>query len=347
MIKTGLKFLLAVVIISSSLSAMQSHAVVLQYHRFDETKYPSTSLSMELFTKQIKYLVENNYTVWPLSKVVRYLLAKKPLPDKTIVLTMDDAYRSVYTKAYPLLKKYHLPFTLFVNSLPIIHESQNYLTWDEMREMGKNGAEFANHTYSHQYLVRDNIENSKNYENYVTNEIQKCEVKIEKELGTKVCTAPKMLAYPFGEYDAKLIALVKKLGYVGIAQNSGPISSESNFMALTRFPMSGGYGVMEQFVLKIDTLPLPLALVESEDTIVDESNNPPLLTLALQKPLKAFQCFNANGEKLTMKWLSETKVTIQSTQPLAYPRNHYTCTAPAEDGRWYWYSHLWVVLRTK
>ncbi len=333
--------------LSVSLFGQVQHAVILQYHRFDDIRYPSTSISMKLFRQQIEYLVQHHYNVLPLSKVVTALRENKMLPDKTVVISIDDAYQTVYTNAYPLLKKYHLPFTLFVNSLPIIHESQNYLTWDEMREMGKNGAEFANHTYSHQYLVRDNIENSKNYENYVTNEIQKCEIKIEKELGKKVCTAPKMLAYPFGEYDAKLMALVQKLGYVGIAQNSGPISSESNFMALTRFPMSGGYGVMEQFVLKIDTLPLPLASVENEDTIVDESNNPPLLTLTLQKPLKAFQCFNANGEKLTMRWLSETKVTIQSTQPLAYPRNHYTCTAPAEDGRWYWYSHLWVVFRAK
>jgi len=342
----GLKFLLAVVIISSSLSAMQNYAVVLQYHRFDETKYPSTNVSMELFTKQINYLVTNSYTIWLLSKVVRYLLTKKQLPDKTVALTMDDAYRSVYTKAYPLLKKYHLPFTLFINSLPIMHESENYLTWDEMREMGKNGAEFANHTYSHQYLVRDNIESSKNYENYVTNEIQKCEVRIEKELGKKVCTTPKMLAYPFGEYDKKLMNITQELGYIGVAQNSGPISSESNFLALRRFPMSGGYGTMEQFVLKINTVPMPLKSVENEDTIVDTGNNPPHLTLTLQKPLKGFECFNANGDKLNMKWLSDTKVTIQSPLPLQYPRNHYTCTAPTEDKAvWYWYSHLWVVLK--
>ena len=332
--------------LSVSLFGQVQHAVILQYHRFDDVRYPSTSISMELFTQQVEYLVQHHYNVLPLSKVVTALRENKTLPDKTVVITIDDAYQTAYTNAYPLLKKYHLPFTLFVSTLPVEHNSENYLTWDEMREMGNNGAEFANHTYSHQYLVRDSIKNPDNAA-YVIAEIQKAQEKLEKELGNSVCTAPKMLAYPFGEYDAKLMALVKKLGYVGIAQNSGPISSESNFMALTRFPMSGGYGVMEQFVLKIDTLPLPLTSVENEDTIVDASNNPPLLTLTLQKPLKAFQCFNANGEKLTMKWLSETKVTVQSAQPLAYPRNHYTCTAPAEDGRWYWYSHLWVVLKVK
>ncbi|SFV60498.1 Polysaccharide deacetylase [hydrothermal vent metagenome] len=335
--KIVLQYFVISCLFSFSLLAKQQYAVILQYHRFDDERYPSTNISMKLFTQQIEYLIQYNYNILPLSKVVRFLRENRSLPDKTVVITIDDAYKTVYTKAYPLLKKHHLPYTVFVNTMPIEHRSKNYLSWDEMREMGKHGAEFANHSYSHPYLVRKRFD--------MTQEIQKAQEKLEKELGDRVCSEPKMFAYPFGEYDKKLMDLVAKLGYVGIAQNSGPISNKSNFMALTRFPMSGGYGVMDQFVVKINTLPLPLQSVENEDTLVDESNNPPLLTLTLQQPLKAFQCFNANGQKLAMQWLSDTKVTIQSAQPLLYPRNHYTCTAPAEDGRWYWYSHLWVVLK--
>jgi peptidoglycan/xylan/chitin deacetylase (PgdA/CDA1 family) len=300
---------------------------------------------MELFTQQIEYLVNNNYTVWPLSKIISYLLQKKELPDKTVSITIDDAYQSVYTKAYPLLKKYNLPFTIFVNSVPIVHESVHYLSWDEMREMGKYGAEFANHTYSHQYLVRDGIKDPKNYKKYVTKEIEMCEKKIEKELGNTVCTNPKMLAYPFGEYDIKLMKLVKSLGYVGIAQHSAPISGKSNFLALTRFPMSGGFGNMKQFILKINTLPLSLQSVSYKDTLVDASNNPPSLTLTLQEPLHDLQCFTADGKKIIMEWLSDKTVKIQSEFPLEYPRNHYTCTAHAKGNAWYWYSQLWVVLK--
>ncbi|WP_169302252.1 polysaccharide deacetylase family protein [Sulfurimonas autotrophica] len=343
--KILINYIFVIFTIQASLLAMQNHAVVLQYHRFDEMKYPSTSISMELFTQQVEYLVKNNYTVWPLSKIVKYLLEKKELPDKTVSITIDDAYHSVYTKAYPLLKKYKLPFTIFVNSAPIVHESVHYLTWDEMREMGKYGAEYANHTYSHQYLVRDGIKNPKNYKKYVTKEIEMCEVKIEKELGKKVCTDPKILAYPFGEYDVRLMKLVKSLGYVGVAQNSAPISRESNFMALTRFPMSGGFGEMDQFVLKINTLPLPLESISNKDTLLDKSNNPPFLILTLKKPLKDLQCFTSDGKKITMQWLTETTVKIESELPLLYPRNHYTCTAHAKGNAWYWYSHLWIVLK--
>ncbi|QOP43547.1 polysaccharide deacetylase family protein [Sulfurimonas sediminis] len=342
--KILIHYLLVIFLLQSSLLAHQNHAVVLQYHRFDEDRYPSTSISMELFTQQMQYLADNNYTVWPFSKTVKYLLEKKELPDKTVSITIDDGYRSVYTKAYPLLKKYKFPFTVFVNSAPVVHESVHYLTWDEMREMGKYGAEYANHTYSHQFLVRDGIKDPKNYKKHITKEIEMCEAKIEKELGAKVCKNPKILAYPFGEYDLKLMNLVKSLGYIGVAQNSGPISSESNFMALTRFPMSGGFGEMDQFRLKINTLPLPIKNVLLKDTLVNESNNPPSLTLTLKKPLKNLQCFTADGKKIAIQWLNNTTVTVQAQYSLEYPRNHYTCTAHAQGNAWYWYSHLWIVL---
>ena len=106
--KIFIYWLLIVSTLYSSLFATSSHAVILQYHRFDENRYPSTNISMKLFTQQIEYLVKNNYTVWPLSKIVQYLSQNKELPQKCVSITMDDAYKSVYTKAYPLLKKYKI-----------------------------------------------------------------------------------------------------------------------------------------------------------------------------------------------------------------------------------------------
>jgi len=324
-------------------SKTESHAIILQYHRFGESKYPSTNISMELFKKHMAYLYNNNFNVIPLSEVVDALMYKRELPPKTVAITIDDAYKTVYTKAYPVMKKYNFPSTTFVNSLPIIHKSKRYMSWDDMREMGKNGAEFANHTYSHQYLVRYDKNSSKDYIKEITKEIQKSEAKIEKELGKYVCTTPKMLAYPFGEFDAELMQLMKKLGYVGIAQNSGPISTRSNLLALNRFPMSSHFGKMKSFLLKINTLPLAVKSTSTDDTIVTEKNNPPHFSMKLEKKFTNLQCFTSNGKKIDMKWLSPTEVEMQSYVKLKYPRDHYTCTSMASKGKWYWYSHMWVI----
>jgi poly-beta-1,6-N-acetyl-D-glucosamine N-deacetylase len=319
------------------------HAVILQYHRFEELRYPSTDILMKRFEYQVTYLVEHHYNVWPLSKIVRHLKDHKPLPPKTVALTMDDAYQSVYTQAYPLLKKYHLPFTVFVNTLPVIHRSKRYLSWNEMREMGKHGAEFANHTYSHPYLVRMDKGDPKKWKRDIIKEIQSAQKKIEKELPDSVCTDPKMLAYPFGEYDDRVLEVMKKFGYVGIAQNSGPINDKSDLLTLPRFPMSGGFGTKKGFLLKLNTLPLPIQSVSTAKTVVSKETNPPILEITLQKALPGIQCFTSNGKKIAMQWLSKTKVKIQSKVLLKYPRDHYTCTAPAKNGRWYWYSHFWVI----
>ena len=350
MIRVFLFTLVALTAFNSLLLAQsksENHAIILQYHRFDESRYPSTNISMELFAKQMAYLYENDYNVFPLSKVVNALINKKQLPPKTVVITIDDAYKTVYTKAYPLLKKYNFSFTTFVNSLPVIHKSKRYMRWDEMREMGKNGAEFANHTYSHQFLVRMDADKPQQYEKDVTKEILKCENKLEKELGKYLCTNPKMLAYPFGEFDVRLMKIMKKLGYVGIAQNSGPVSSRSNLLALNRFPMSGNFGKMRSFILKLHTLPLAVISTSTEDTIVTEENNPPLFRIKLDKKYRDLQCFTSNGKKIAMKWLSPVEVEMQSEVKLKYPRDHYTCTSMASKGRWYWYSHMWVVLQDK
>lgn len=342
-----LKLLLITTLLSSISFAKQNYAVILQYHRFNEEKYPSTSVSMERFAQQIEYLKKNDFTIWPFTKVVAYLLAKKELPPKTVSITIDDAYKSVYTQAYPFLKKNHIPFMVFVNSLAIGSKANHYLSWDEMREMGANGAEYANHTYSHQFLVRDGFKHEKDYKKYMLKEIQKAELKIEKELGNKVATNPKMIAYPFGEYDLKLANFVKELGYVGVAQNSAPISTESNFLALTRFPVSNHFGEMKSFCLKVNSLPLPVESISNEDTIVTTTNNPPKLVIKLQKPIKDLQCFTSNGEKIDMRWLSDARVEVQSPLALKYPRDHYTCTAHFKGKQWYWFSHMWVVLKEK
>ncbi|WP_457743918.1 polysaccharide deacetylase family protein [Sulfurimonas sp.] len=325
----------------------ENHAILLQYHRFGESRYPSTDISMKRFTQQMEYLYKNHYTVLPLSKIVNILRKKGKLPPKTIVITIDDAYKTVYTKAFPIFKKYNFPATIFVNSMPIIHHSKRYMTWSEMREMGKYGSEFANHTYSHEYLARIDADNPEKYKKDVTKEIVKSEDKIEKELGNYVSTSPKMLAYPFGEFDVRLMQLLKKMGYVGIAQNSGPISSGSNFLALTRFPMSANFGKMRSFILKIHTLPLDVVSTSTEDTVVKSKNNPPIFTIKLGKRYKDLQCFTSNGKKIPMTWLSPTEVAMQSTVKLKYPRDHYTCTAMASKGKWYWFSHMWVVLQDK
>ena len=326
---------------SQELEQIDNSAVVFVYHRFGETKYPSTNIKLEQFQEQLDYLQEHNYNVVKLSTIIEHIKEKKPLPPKTVALTMDDAYYSVYTNAYRMLKIKGYPFSVFVNTNPIDNGSKNYVTWDQMREMEQNGAEFFNHSLAHDYLLTKQNETQEEAKERITKDILQAQKRLDEELGEKPI---KVLAYPFGEYDLQTKEILKSLDIIGVAQNSGPMGLQSDLQALTRFPMAELFAKMAGFKTKLNTVEFPLKSITPKSPLVN-TQNPPKLILELQKPLHGVSCFLSSGEKIDTKWLSKTSFEVSANKPLKGQRDLYTCTAPAKDGKWYWYSHLWIIAK--
>ncbi|MBL6973198.1 MAG: polysaccharide deacetylase family protein [Sulfurimonas sp.] len=319
----------------------KSDAVVFMYHHFGEDRFPSTNIKLKQFQEQLDYLEDNNYNVWPLSKIIRHIQNKMQIPSKTVALTIDDAYISIYTHAYPMLKKKRFPFTVFVNTRPIGHNSINYMTWDHMREMQRYGAEFANHSSTHDYLTPKKDESSLECKSRIKQELSEAQSRLQEELGMHTNQNPKIFSYPFGEYTQETAKYIESLGYVGVSQTSGAISESSDLRRLPRFAMSEAFANIEDFKLKLGTLDLPLRSVTPWEPVI--SSNPPRLKVVLQKSLKNFSCYISSGEKIAVKKISEVEFEVQSSEPLEGPRDRYTCTAVDEDKQWYWYSHLWII----
>src|SRR5690348_16906620 len=85
-------------------TTVPDHAVAFVYHRFGDDRYPSTDTKVEQFSAQLAWLADHHYQVWPLPQIVRYLKEGKPVPDRVVAITVDDAFQSFYDHAYPLLK---------------------------------------------------------------------------------------------------------------------------------------------------------------------------------------------------------------------------------------------------
>ena len=102
LIKLKLLFILAVYGVSGGEAFAADYATVLMYHRFGEDKYPSTNIRIEQFKAHLDILDNGDYTIWPLGKIVDHLQQGLDLPDRTVAITIDDAYRSVFTEARPL-----------------------------------------------------------------------------------------------------------------------------------------------------------------------------------------------------------------------------------------------------
>lgn len=323
-----------------------AHAVVLMYHRFGEAAYPSTSVRLDQFEAQLGHLAEGGYKVWPLAKVVADLAGGRPVPDGVLAITVDDAYASVYAEAYPRLRERGWPFTVFVATDSVDRGQGAPLTWDQMREMAAHGATFANHTASHDHLLRRLPgEDEAAWEARVRADIGRAASRLTAELGA----SPSLFAYPYGEYDPALAALVRDMGYTAFGQHSGAMGADSDPAALPRFPIAEAFGALDAFRVKVASLPLPVSAVDPTDPVVHGANPPRLvLTVAPGDPLLGrLACFAGGQGPAVLEWRDRTqgRVAVTAAKPLAPGRGRYNCTAPsaALAGRYYWYSHPWIV----
>ncbi|PLA75373.1 hypothetical protein CYQ88_02045 [Hydrogenovibrio sp. SC-1] len=326
---------------SSQAKPTESHAVILMYHHFGEDHLPSTSVRLAQLDAQLQYLEDESFTVWPLSKLVKAIFEKTPIPENTVVITIDDAWKSVYTEAFPRFKARRWPFTVFVSTDQIDRHYQSNMTWDQMREMQQFGAEFANHSRHHNSMIQAENESVSDWRQRVIKDLNHAQKRLESELG-EASAGIKLFSYPFGDYSEPLANLIKEMGYIGIAQNSGAVGYDSDLRALMRFPINERHGDLESFKLKVNTHPLPVEKIIPFDPVI--KHNPPTLTVTFkQAPSIPIQCFDQAGTPLDLNWISDTQLQMQSNQPLAPPRNRYACTQQMPRGHWRWMSHSWVI----
>lgn len=331
-------------------------AVVLEYHHVSDTAPKSTRISPERFTQQMDYLAQQNFHIVPLAELVKLLRNGERLPDKTVAITFDDAYVSVYQSAYPLLKKRGWPFTFFVNT-DAVGSSPLFVSWAQLREMADNGVAIANHSQFHHHLPRlHNDETAGQWRQRITTEIEAAQKTIAREIGR----ADKIFAYPFGEYDSKVQTLLKDLGYVAFGQQSGPlglqVGSQMDLQSLPRFSFGGSFTGFDDFVMKVNTLPMPLSRVEfytdkhraMENIIVRQGDRPYLvLSVSDKKLLNNIHCY-ATGQGAIHSEVIDGKLWVQARQPLAAGRTRYNCTAASgEKNRFYWYTQQWLATDKK
>lgn len=323
-------------------------AVVLLYHHVSDTTPKSTSISPVAFEAQLDYLEKNHFKVVPLPELVDMLRKGKSLPDKTVAISFDDSYASVYESAYPRLKKRGWPFTFFVNT-DSVGTGKLFVSWEQLREMASNGVTIANHTSTHTHLPRKNTgESLQDYRRRIRTDIAQAQQKIAREIGE----APMMLAYPFGEYDVEVQQIAKQLGYIAFGQQSGVLYEHGDLQAVPRFPFGGSFTALDDFIMKVNTKPMPTRAIkffadknnELENVIVRAGDKPWLvLQLTDTRLLGKINCF-ATGQGPIKVEVIDRQLWVQAKQPLTAGRMRYNCTAYAgENGRFFWYTQQWLV----
>jgi len=326
--------------------AAANNAVILMYHNIDTGTAPGTSVTPERFRQHIAYLSDNGFTVWPLFKTLVYLANGKPVPDKTVVLTFDDAYRSVYDEAFPLLKARGWPFTVFVTAQYMSEGYSNFVSWQQLREMQDSGAEVGNHSFTHRHLIRHRSDETRvQWRERIIDEIERAQFILQQNVSKPV----RVVAYPYGEYSKELTVLLRELAYFAVGQQSGVVSSASDFQALPRFPMATGFDGMEDFAIKVSAKDLPVTVLSPDNGIVSKDTDIPVLVMRLENgdyEKAGLRCYASGQGKINVDWLDRENsvVVVRAKQNINPGRVKYNCTAPSrsEKGVFYWRSFLWM-----
>lgn len=324
------------------------HAVILMYHHVSDSTPPSTSTSPKQFVEHLNLLENEGFTVWPLERIVQHLQKRQPIPNKTIAITFDDAYKSVYETALPLLKQRQFPSTIFVNAQQANAQHSLYMNWQELKDAQNFGATIANHGFSHTHLIRKlENESTEAWQTRVGQEIDKNQEAIIQHIGK----APKLFAYPYGEYSAELQKIVQQKGYIAFGQQSGAASFNQGWLSLPRFAATGSSANLDSLKTKLYALPFPILSETPASTILDGSNLRPELKLVLAKEdyrTNQLRCYGPNAYLLdtAIKKLpdEQIEITITTTRDLHSGRPRYNCTAPhSKENRYFWFTRQWLM----
>jgi peptidoglycan/xylan/chitin deacetylase (PgdA/CDA1 family) len=343
----------------------ESSAVILQYHHVSTETPAITSISPELFEQHLAYIKEQQFNVISLLDLITMLRDKTPIPNKSVVITFDDAYRSVYEEAWPRLKRYNYPFTVFVNTGFVTGQSANAsfnlalpegghkyaLTWSQLKEMADQGVTLANHTVTHLHMIRSlQNETSTQWLARLTREIDHAESTLVKQ----VAQGHKALAYPFGEYTQSIQSLLASKGYVALAQQSGAVTHDSDLQALPRFAFGGVYTDLSGFKTKVNALSLPVseskAYVDGHqvaDSILSHNSGIPEVQLSVQlseNQARRITCYASGQGRVEAQYQFKDSgvgvLTVSLEQQVPVGRSRINCTLPSKwSGRYYWYSH--------
>jgi peptidoglycan/xylan/chitin deacetylase (PgdA/CDA1 family) len=180
--------------------------MVLTYHRFEDNPRDALAISPAEFKSQMQALKDNGVRVIPMMDLLAWRRSEKSIPLKSCVITIDDGYVSGYSVAWPILKEYGYPFTMFIYT-NYVGTGGKSLTWHQLGEMRDAGVDIESHTLSHHDLRR--APPGQDYATWLHNEVYDSKAILEDKLGIKIS----VFAFPYGTHNEMVRKTAVEAGY--------------------------------------------------------------------------------------------------------------------------------------
>lgn len=209
---------------------------ILGYHDFRERGGSPMIIAADKFRTQMQAIKDSGIPVIPLSDVLAWRRGEKNIPEEAFVITMDDGWQGVYQHAFPVLKEFGFPFTVYLYK-KYVNIGGRSLTWDQVREMMKHGCEVGSHSVSHESLrARKGGRDAAAHQAWVLAELQDSKAFLEQNLGLP-CQS---FAYPFGIFDEAIAQAGVQAGYEALVTvNAQKVVWDSPLAKLGRFIIHG------------------------------------------------------------------------------------------------------------
>jgi peptidoglycan/xylan/chitin deacetylase (PgdA/CDA1 family) len=193
------------------------------------------TVKTEDFASQMAYLHDHGYVTVSLYDLADAMALGRPLPDKAVVLTFDDGYRSLIDQVVPVLKPYGYTGTIFVITQLMDDERPDYLTWPQAEALYAAGWKIEPHTKTHDQLAgRD-----RDFQLY---EMLGSVQTVQAPIGVQ----PRFLAYPSGSYDDLTLQLDQELNLWGaVTVKFGRVHAWTGRFELGRVRISGTAGLTD------------------------------------------------------------------------------------------------------
>ena len=305
------------------------------YHRFNENKYPSTNIKMDIFLKHIQLINDLNYKfIHPKDFKEKFDTPKK---NKSILLTIDDGLKSFYDVAWPYLKKNKIPFILFVSTEPV--GNKGYMTWDQIKEINKESfAVIGHHSHTHDYLIE------KTNEEFIK-DIETANLIFKDKLGF----IPEFFSYPFGEYSEFMRKYISINFKYAFGQHSGVIDINKDKFQLPRFPINEKYGEIKRFESIIKTYPLEYKNLVPVEKKLNIKNNPPKFSVEFfkeQANINKINCYSNEGNKWEKSIIKFTKnvMSIEFREAFVPRRGRVNCSLN-DNGKWRWFGVQFIITK--
>ena len=200
---------------------------ILNYHRVGTQEGdPTMTVSKDAFHRQMSLLASQGRAI-SLEELVSLLASKPPALPKKVAVTFDDGYEDNYTHAFSILKTHRIPVTIFLVTEWI--GKKEFLSWEAVREMSKEGISFGSHTKTHPYLP------SVSSRKILEEEIRGSKELLEDRFGKEVS----QFSYPFGGFTEEAKQYVREAGYkAAVTSNRGEKRKERDLYALSRIKMT-------------------------------------------------------------------------------------------------------------